>query len=122
VVSATDIREQLVRLLRAEISVQQFEDWLVPATWDAHKSSDREAEDLADEVELNLSEYSGGDLSRAELVGRLSALVFPFVNRAGDPFSLPVAASNAKPKVGGAATLVPNGQPVADPISLSFAA
>lgn len=62
------IREKLSDWINGKISLAEFEDWFVPATWNVHRSGDEAAENLVDEIELNLSEYSGGYLSREQLV------------------------------------------------------
>jgi hypothetical protein len=46
----------------------------VPETWNIHKANDPEAEALADEIELSLSEYSGGYLSLGQLKENLKEL------------------------------------------------
>jgi hypothetical protein len=96
-VKASEIRENVGRLLFGDISLEQFEDWFVPATWDAHKAGDPEAESLADDIEMNLSEYTGGQLSEEQLRARLAGAVFPSAeNRYGDPSTLPTPASSAE--------------------------
>jgi len=96
-VNASKIRERVAEMLFGDISLEQFEDWFVPATWDAHKSGDPEAESLADEIEINLSEYTSGQLSPEQLRSRLAGAVFLFAeNRSGDPSPLPIPASSAE--------------------------
>lgn len=58
--NAIEIRERLRDWLEGRASLHQFEDWFVPATWNAHRVGDAEAESLVDDIELHLSEYSGG--------------------------------------------------------------
>jgi hypothetical protein len=73
-VSAIQIREQLRAWLEGRVPLHEFEDWFVSATWDAHKWTDREAELLADEIELNLSEYTDRVIGLQELKDRLYEL------------------------------------------------
>lgn len=73
-VDALQIRQRLAEYLLGITSLQQFEDWFVPATWDIHKSNDPEVEVLTDEIESNLSEYTGGQLSQQDLQKALSDL------------------------------------------------
>src|SRR5260370_32223975 len=77
-VSPAEIRQQLSRWIGGEISLGQFEDWFVPATWNAHSAEDKEVEALADEIELNLSEFSDGVLSEQELREELTRIAYPF--------------------------------------------
>jgi hypothetical protein len=77
-VSPTEIRQQLSRWIGGEISLREFEDWFVPATWDAHSAEDKEVEAIADEIELNLSEFSDGVLSEQELRAELARIADPF--------------------------------------------
>jgi hypothetical protein len=95
-VSASEIRDQVAKLLFGEISLQEFEDWFVPATWDAHKAGDAEAENLTDEIDMSLSEYTSRQLSPEQLRSGLAGAVFPLAkNRFGDPIPSPVPESNA---------------------------
>lgn len=70
-ISATELKKRLGDWLDGKLSLREFEEWFVPATWDAHKSGDREAESLVDEIELNLSEYTDRVISHEELRTRL---------------------------------------------------
>lgn len=73
-VGVTEIRQHLADWLEGRISLEEFEDWFVPATWDIHRSKDAEAEELTDEIELNLSEYTSGHLSPCQLRESLGPL------------------------------------------------
>jgi len=59
------IRKYVVDWLAGRISLAQFEDWFVPATWNIAGSDN--LVNLVDEIELNLSEYSGGYLSKEQI-------------------------------------------------------
>jgi len=81
-VDVYQIRLHLNAWINGKISLSEFEDWFVPETWDVHKSGDKKAEDLVDEIELNLSEYSGGYLSKEQLLEAMKSLLpkpFPIV-------------------------------------------
>ena len=73
-VSASEIREHLSELLSGRRTLDEFEDWFVPATWDIHKSEDAEAEALTDQIELRLSEHSDGYLTSDDLMREFGAL------------------------------------------------
>jgi len=72
--SAREIRTQLQNWLDGAISFRQFEDWFVLETWNIHRSNDDEAESITDEIELNLSEYSDGLLTKEELAKELTRI------------------------------------------------
>lgn len=96
-VNAPEIREQLARFLFGDATLERFEEWFVPETWDADKAGDAEAEDLTNEIDLAVSEYTSGHLSAEELRTRLADVAFPpfAENRLGDASPLPVAESYA---------------------------
>lgn len=62
-----EIRDCLARYLAGEISLERFQEWFVPMAWDADQSGSWSAEELANEVELRLAEFSNGDRTEAEL-------------------------------------------------------
>ena len=74
-IGASQIRARLAGWIDERTSLAEFEDWFVPATWDIHKSDDAEAENLTNEIELSLSEYSGGYSSEEQLRMSLNRLV-----------------------------------------------
>ncbi len=96
-VNASQIRARLSDWLEGRISLSEFEDWFVPATWNIH-NSDASVEKLVDEIELRLSEYSGGYLEPKQLREELRAVV-----DAGRPSS---------PLVCNILWVMPNGIPV----------
>src|SRR5438128_2351866 len=80
---ALQIRSRLADWIDGRSSLSEFEDWFVPETWNIHKASDAEAEDLTDEIELSLSEYSGGHLTLEQLKESLRERVlvgYPFAS------------------------------------------
>lgn len=62
----TAIRVQLDRYLNGRSTLDEFEDWFSPATWD-EAALTPEARELAGEIELRLSEFTSGHWSVAEL-------------------------------------------------------
>ena len=86
--NAIEIRRRLLNWLEGRTSLQQFEDWLVLSTWDVHRENDPEAEHLVDDIEMNLSEYSGGQQSIQQLRLALHELA-----RDTRPFVSPVAST-----------------------------
>ena len=71
--SAAEIRENLVRLLAHEQSLNSFTDWLTRSTWNIHREND-EVRELVGEIHAVLAEYSNRHLNARELRQKLSAL------------------------------------------------
>ena len=69
------IRQWLARYLHEEISLDQFEDWLVQRSWNMHRDSKESAQKLAAAIELRLAEHSSGHLDKDQLRSEL----MPFV-------------------------------------------
>jgi hypothetical protein len=70
------IRDQLVRYLGKEISLKEFRNWFDASTWDMERSgANRDAMELAGEIELRLSEFSNGHWTEEELRNKLMPLV-----------------------------------------------
>ena len=67
--------EKLSAYARAEISFQQFNDWFIPFSWNAHRISDPAFRDLIGEVQLRLAEFSSGHWTEEELRKFLRQLV-----------------------------------------------
>jgi hypothetical protein len=63
----SDLRNELVRLLAQEVSLDNFEDWFVQQSWNIHKVPDLRAQQLAYAIEIRLAEYGNDDLSEAQL-------------------------------------------------------
>lgn len=70
-----EIRAALVRYLNSEISLAEFEDWFVPVAWNIEQTGNREAIELAAEIELRLAEFTNGHWSEDELHNKLAPLV-----------------------------------------------
>ena len=80
-IAQSQIREKISRYLRYEISLDQFEDWLVQRSWNMHQDSDGDAQKLVAAVELRLAEHSSGHLDVAALREELQSLVNVFPPR-----------------------------------------
>ena len=61
------IRNHLAAYLAGNLSLNELQDWLVGATWNANESASSDAENLAYSIELVLAEYSGGYLTPDQL-------------------------------------------------------
>ena len=69
------IRDQIIALLTDDISLLEFQDWLVGATWDIEQHDDPDATDLTYSSKLALAELSRGDISQRAFRERLRDLV-----------------------------------------------
>jgi hypothetical protein len=69
-----EIRTQLRRYVRGEISLESFEEWLAPRIWTIEASNDPAAEDLAYAIDLRLAEHSSGHWTDTELRDLLNQL------------------------------------------------
>lgn len=70
-----EIREKLASYLVGEISLEDFEDWFVSASWNVSQSKNQSAINMVYEIELRLAEYSDGFRSEDELKNLLRPLV-----------------------------------------------
>lgn len=70
-----EIRARLAEYLAGQISLDQFQQWFVPATWDIESAGDSAASDVAHEVQLRLAEFSDDHWTEQELHRRLSPLI-----------------------------------------------
>lgn len=69
------IRDWLARYLAGQISLGEFHDWFIPATWDLGATGDASARTLAHQVQLRLAEFSSGHWTEEELQRQLAPLV-----------------------------------------------
>ena len=77
--TANEIRNHLEQWLQGQVSLRQFQEWFVLVAADVHGKGNPEAEDLVDDIDLSLSEYSDGVLNGSELREELRKLARPFV-------------------------------------------
>src|SRR5437660_6028691 len=70
-----EIRRWLGRFLSKQISLDQFEDWLVQHSWNMHRDSDESARKLAAAIELRLAEHSSEHLDEVQLRQELAPLL-----------------------------------------------
>jgi len=69
------IRGELIRYLVGEISLRDFQNWFVSATWNLEETHNSLAQELASEIQLKLAEYTNGHWSEEELRRILRPLV-----------------------------------------------
>ena len=73
-----EIRTKVACYLANEISLEEFFEWFVPIIWNIEKFQDKEALDLAYEIQLRLAEFSKGHWSEEELKSKLSQLLLRY--------------------------------------------
>jgi hypothetical protein len=72
--NASQIRSKLAEWIDGGISFREFEDWFVPETWNLENEVDPEAEALAADIDMAISEYGSGGSNKDELRAALAAL------------------------------------------------
>ena len=72
---AVDIRERVNSFLSGDLTLPQFQEWLVANTWDVEEHGDFPVTDLTYEIKLALAEHSRGDISQDELRERMRQAV-----------------------------------------------
>lgn len=71
----SDIRSKVASVVAGDLTIRQFEDWFVPATWDVERSADQDAIRLAHQVLHQVSEYEGGLWNDDEFLRQLRDLL-----------------------------------------------
>ncbi|MDO8434966.1 MAG: hypothetical protein Q7S58_21415 [Candidatus Binatus sp.] len=74
-ITESQIRERLLAYLVRDITLNDFEDWLVSQSWDMHLDSDDAAQSLVGAIELRLAEYSDDHLDDDALERELKGLI-----------------------------------------------
>jgi hypothetical protein len=74
-IAEEEVRDKLAALASHELSVEEFAEWLEPASWNMHADSSPEAIDLVSSIHLLLSEYDHGDIDDPQLRKELSSLL-----------------------------------------------
>jgi len=74
-IEEAQVRARLAALANGELSLEEFERWIVSESWNMHADSQPEAVELVSSIHLLLSEYDHGDLSEPELRAELASLV-----------------------------------------------
>jgi len=93
-----DIRERLGEYLAHEISLEEFEDWFIPETWDIDQTDDLDLLNLVYGIKLRLAEFSNNDCTE----DKLRSLLRPFIERyvvASSKYQLRYGTSNTSSQV-----------------------
>lgn len=89
-----EIRERLARYLASEISLREFEDWFVPASWNVHLSGNEEAAQLTYDIEAVLLQASTERWPEERVKKKLAPFVEHYAVTLGERFPLTSLASN----------------------------
>lgn len=81
----SQIRAQLARYLDGELSLEQFEDWFLPATWNVHLAEDDEAANLAYDIDAVLAQASSERWPEARIKASLGDVLSIIRLQIGDP-------------------------------------
>lgn len=93
--NVSEIREHLRGLLSEQQSLDEFEDWFVPYSWNIHKFGDEASQQFAYSIDHVLSRFDGDS---AELRQQMREVLDSFSygrNKYGVGIPLAVAESNA---------------------------
>ncbi len=72
--SQAQIRSQLNSLVSKKLSLDDFEDWFVVESWNAHISADPVVQALVGIIELRLAEHSSGHLPFEQMMNEFRSL------------------------------------------------
>lgn len=76
-ITESEIRARLFDYLTRQITLNEFEDWLVVRSWNMHLDSAESARRLVAAIELRLAEYSDDHLTDDGLERELKGLISP---------------------------------------------
>lgn len=89
-----EIREHLARYLAGEITLQAFEDWFVPASWNVHRSGNDEAARLTYEIEAVLLQAAAERWPEQRVKDRLAPFVENYTVTLGEHLPIRVATAS----------------------------
>lgn len=73
--SEAELRDRIVRVALRRLSLDDFEDWFVSHSWNAHQSADQSLLNLIGLVEIYLAEYSSGHRDEQQVRFALGSLL-----------------------------------------------
>ena len=77
--NVSDIREHLAQLLSKQMSLDAFEEWFAPYSWNIHKHGDEKAQEFAYSIEHILSRFDEDSNELRQQLTQLSG-AFSFGN------------------------------------------
>jgi hypothetical protein len=72
--SELELRQKLLQFIKNDWSLEQFEDWFVPHSWNFEENASPALKSLVGDIELALAEYSNGHWTKDELRRKLALL------------------------------------------------
>jgi hypothetical protein len=96
-IEAQEVRSKIASLLRNDISMEDFSQWVVDESWNMHKDSSQVAIDLVSNIHLLLAEHDSHNSVdvRQELESLLYADAVPRLVISDDAISSPVIVSRS---------------------------
>lgn len=84
-ISVAQIRERLLDLLASDKpeAVDDFDEWIVAASWNMHQDSEIRAQRLVSAIELRLAEFDSGQIKEDDLRKQLKEIIL------SHPISIP---------------------------------
>jgi len=73
--SEIEIRQQLARYLNGKLTLNEFQDWFVPHSWNFHQSPSLALQKLVATIELAIAEFTNGDWTARELRDHFNSLL-----------------------------------------------
>ena len=73
--SESEIRRELARCVMGQCTLDEFQDWFVPRSWNFQKNANPSLLRLVSSIELAIAEFTNGDWSSQELCGILNLLL-----------------------------------------------
>jgi len=73
--SEFELRQELARYLKGQCTLQDFEDWFVPRSWNFSQDSNPSLQKLVSQIELSIAEFSNGDWTEKELCQEFGILL-----------------------------------------------
>jgi len=97
----SELYEKVIEYVNDEISVTQFENWLLPNLGQILALPDCPPRDLAADIQLGLAEMSNGDRSEAELKDLIRELIehSDIVICEPTPYSVSAGTTNPSPVI-----------------------
>lgn len=108
-----EIRERLSQYLAGRISLTEFEDWFIPASWNVHLSGNQLAEELVYDIEAVLAQASTERWPEGPIKEALGPLVEHYTAMLVEPSLVSTSSSNTVQEhgLGSSVTAEPAGFP-----------
>jgi hypothetical protein len=93
-INVDQIRVMLQRVILAEVSLDEFDEWISRESWNMHKDSSIEAIELIGKIELILADFDSGACSEAGVIKAFASLNPVFrISNVENPVSITTSGS-----------------------------